>query len=308
MTITSAVLAAVTKGFRKLYDGALAAVGKQRITEYAFVATSASKDETYAWLGALPGMRKLVGEINIRNLVDHGFAVANEEFEVTVAVKRKDIERDKLSIYSGFFTGMGTNAGRHPDKLLAAAFVGGFTQLCYTGKNFFDLNHEPQKGKVKFSNKGTKKLSAANFQAARESILSRKDAEGEPINDNPNLVLVVSPKWEQVAKQILVSETVPNAAGTASETNVNKGTARIDVWNRLSGAASEDMWFLIDLGAQVKPFVHQIEVPTEFTSVEDPNSERSILKKEYIYQAYGRYTVAALIPELCYGSTGVDAA
>lgn len=304
MVITSAILVAANKGFRKLYTAALGAVGKQRITEYAFRAPSQSKDETYGWLGALPGMRKLVGEINIRNLVDHGFPVENEEFEVTVAVKRKDLERDKLGIYSGFFTAMGTNAGRHPDKLLAAAFVGGFTTRCYTGKYFFDTDHAPQGDKkAKFSNKGTKKLSAANFVAAVQSMLDRKDAEGEPINDNPKLVLIVSPKWQETAEKILVATTIANG-----ETNVNKGKARLDVWNRLSGAATEDMWFLIDEGAAVKPFVHQVEIETEFKSLDDPNSEHAMLKLEYLHQAYGRYTVAALVPELAYGSTGADPA
>ena len=302
MIINAASLTAANKGFRKLYSGGLASVGRQRIGEYAMRTTSTKKDETYGWLGALPGMRKLVGEVAIRNMVDHGFPVENEEFEVTVGVKRADLERDALGIYNGFFTAMGQSAGRHPDKLLAAAMTGGFTTLCYTGKNFFDLNHEPQKGKTKFSNKGTKKLSAANFRTGRESILSRKDAEGEPINDNPDLVLVVSPKWEATAREILLAER--NANGS---TNIDKGNARLDVWNRLAGA-TEDNWFLFDLGAIVKPFVHQVEIETEYKHLDDPNSERVMLKQEYLHQAYGRYTVAALVPELAYGSTGADAA
>lgn len=302
MVINSATLRAANKGFKKLYDGGLAAAGKPRINDYAMRSPSSSAEENYAWLGALPGMRKIVGEINIRNLVDHGFKVANEEFEVTVGVKRKDIERDALGVYTGFFSGMGRSAGRHPDKLLAAALVAGFTTPCYTGKNFFDLNHEPQKGKAKFSNKGTKKLSAANYEAARASIKSRVDAEGEPINENPDLVLIVSPKWEAAARLILEAE---NLAGGG--TNTNKGTARLDVWNRLSGA-NEDMWFLVDLGAVVKPFVHQVEIETEYKALDNPDSEHAVLKQEYIYQAYGRYNVAALVPELAWGSTGADAA
>lgn len=301
MLITAESLKAANKGFRKLYDGGLASAGAPKIDSYAMRTTSSSKDETYGWLGALPGMRKLVGEVNIRNMVDHGFPVTNEEFEVTVAVKRAEMERDRLGIYSGFFAGMGRSAARHPDKLLVAAMVGGFTTKCYTTKNFFDANHEPQKGKVKFSNKETKKLSAANFRTGRQSILSRLDAEGEPINDNPDLVLCVSPKWETTAREILIAER--NANGS---TNIDKGNARLDVWNRLAGAATEDMWFLFDMGAIVKPFVFQVEVPTEFASLEDPNSERVMLRKEYIYQAYGRYQVAALVPELAYGSTGAD--
>jgi phage major head subunit gpT-like protein len=302
MIITSAALASANKGFKKLYDGGLAAAGTPRIDTYAFRSPSMSADETYGWLGAMPGMRKLVGEVNIRNLVDHGFQVANEEFELTVAVKRKDMERDRLGIYNGFFGAMGTGARRHPDKLLAAALVAGFTTPCYTTKNFFDLNHEPQPGKTKFSNKATKKFSAANFVTGVQSLLSRKDAEGEPINDNPQLTLVVSPTYQETAEKTLIATQNDNGAS-----NVNKGKAKLDVWSRLAGA-NEHMWFLLDLGAVVKPFVHQVEVDTEFASLTDPNSEHAILQKEYIYQAYGRYNVAALVPELAYGSTGVDAA
>ena len=58
----------------------------------------------------------------------------------------------------------------------------------------------------------------------------------------------------------------------------------------------------------MKPFVHQIEVPTEYKHLDDPDSERVMLKQEYLHQAYGRYNVAALVPELAYGSTGADAA
>ena len=315
MVISSATLAAANKGFRKLYDGGLAAAGTPKIDGFAFRATSTSADETYGWLGAMPGMRKLVGEINIRNLVDHGFKVANEEYEDTVAVKRKDIERDKLGIYNGFFTAMGKSARRHPDKLLAAALVAGFTTPCSTGKNFFDADHEPQKGKGKFTNKGTKKLSAANYAAAVATLKSFRDSEGEPINDSPDLVLIVSPKNEALAKQILQSDfiqaTATNKAGTeiigtTAVSNVNKGTARLEAWNRLS--ANEEMWFLVDLGAVVKPFVYQVELDTEFKALTDPNSEHVTLKQEYIYQAYGRYNVAALLPELAWGSTGADAA
>jgi len=300
MIITAESLKAAGKGFRKLYEGGLASAGTPRIDTYAFRAPSQSKEENYGWLGALPGMRKLVGEVNIRNLVDHGFPVKNEEFEVTVAVKRADIERDALGIYNGFFGAMGSSARRHPDKLLAAALVAGFTTTCYPGTAFFAANHEPQKGKVKFTNLGTKKLSGPNFEAARAAIKSFRDAEGEPINDNPQLTLIVSPKNEALARQILTAETI---GGTS---NVNKGTAQLEVWNRLS--ANEEMWFLVDLGAVVKPFVYQVEVPTEFATLDDVNSERAMLKKEYLYQAYGRYAVALLVPELCWGSTGADAA
>ncbi|WP_052361954.1 Mu-like prophage major head subunit gpT family protein [Geminisphaera colitermitum] len=311
MIITTTALAGIQRGFRKLYDGGLAKVGEPRINKFALRAPSTGAEETYGWLGALPSMRKLVGEVNIRNLVDHGWAVKNDEFDVTAAVARKDIERDKLNLYTNFFSAMGQNAGRHPDKLLAAAMVNAFDTKCYTGKNFFDTDHAPQKGKAKFTNKTTAKLSIESFVAARTNMKSRVDAEGEPVNDDPDLTLVVSPQNEALARQILEADFIQQTAkngdavvGGSAVTNVNKGTAKLEVWSRLS--ANPNYWFLFDLGAVVKPFVFQVEKETEFNSVDDLTDSHVLLKHEFLYQAYGRYNVAALVPELAYGSTGAS--
>lgn len=163
MIITSSTLAALNRGYRtqylEAYQGAKPMIGR-----FAMRTTSTSAEEKYGFLSAVPGMRKLVSEVQIRNLVDHNYAVANDEFESTIGVKRKDIERDNFGMYNMLFPAMGVAAAQHPDELLASALTSGFTALCYTGKKFFDVDHEPIAGKTKFSNKGTKKLSRDNYR------------------------------------------------------------------------------------------------------------------------------------------------
>lgn len=300
MIITSAAIRAINKGFKSLYMDAYQG-GPAKVPEFAMRTTSASAEEIYGWLGAVPGMRELLGEIVIRNLSEHAYAIKNKIFESTIGVKRENIERDKLGVYTPLITAMGASARQHPDELLANALLAGFTTLCYTGKNFFDLNHEPKKGGTKFSNKGTKKLSAANFEIARTNIKNRKNAEGRPMNLGTDLRLIVSPTNESLGRQILIADTIPGGG-----TNVNKGTATLEVWPLL--AASEDAWFLVENGQPVKAFIYQVEKETEFNSLTDPESEHVMLRQEFLHQAYGRYNVGGGLPELAYGSTGADAA
>lgn len=302
MIITSESLRALNKGWKTQFMESLHGGGyKPRIDSFALKTTSRSAEEYYGWLGAVPGLRELLGEVQIRNLVDHNYRIPNKEFESTVGVKRKDIERDQFGMYNMLFQAMGASARIHPDELLFAAMIAGFTTACYTGKNFFDADHEPQAGKTKFSNKGTKKLSAANYQTARANLKGRLNAEGKPMNLGIDLVLVVSPDYEATGRSIVVADKVGGG-----NTNVDQGTARLEVCPLL--ASNPHMWFLLEVGQPLKPFINQEEVPLEFQSLNDPTSEHVLLQKEYLHQAYRRGNVGYGLPELAYGSTGADAA
>lgn len=301
MQINQENLAALYRGFRTIYMAEYQGGGDSLITRAAMVSNSTNAQEFYKWLGAVPGMREFLGEAEIENLASHGFSIDNKVFHSTVGLPRVDIERDNYGTYNPMFQAMGEAARQHPDSLLADAMINGFGRKCYTGKNFFDTNHEPQKGGTKFSNLGTKKLSAANFEAARAAIKSVRNAKGRPMNNGRDLVLVVSPDYEATARKIVVAD---KAAG--GEDNVNKGTARLEVWGEL--AASTHMWFLIEMGKTIKPFIHQIEKRTEFNSATDTGSVNVMLTQQFVYQSYGRYAVGYGLPELAWGSTGADAA
>jgi len=303
MQISQTTLANLYKGFRTIFwqnfQGA-APMGMQ----YAMVTMSDSDSEEYDWLGAVPNMRELLGSIVIENLTAHGYTIRNREFESTIGIPQKAIERDKYGIYNPRFAAMGQAAGNHQDVLLADLLVAGFTATCYTGSPFFHTAHAPEAGGVTFSNKDTKKLSSANFEAARAEIKGRRNAKGRPLGLGTRLKLVVSPKNESLGRQILQADFVQ--ANAAAISNVNKGTAELDVWPQL--AANPDMWFLFDLGFPIKPIIFQKEKDIEFLSLTEPTSDHVFKNKEYLYQAYGRYNAGYAMPELAFGSTGADPA
>lgn len=300
MQVNQANLQALYRGYRTLYMAEFQGTSQGLVDRLCMMTSSRAAEEFYKWLGAVPGMKLFLGESQIQNLTSHGFSIANKEFDATVGVERKEIERDTYGTYNPMFSAMGAAARQHPEQLLAEAMVAGFDTTCYTGKKFFDANHEPEKGGTKFSNKGTKKLSQANYQAARAALKGVRNAKGRPMGNGRDLVLVVSPDYEATARTILVADMVGN------NSNVDKGTAKLEVWPELAG--NPHMWFLLEQGMVVKPFIHQVEKATEFVAATDPTSDEALLRKLFVYQSYGRYNVSYGLPELAWGSTGADAA
>jgi phage major head subunit gpT-like protein len=324
MLVNAANVAELFRGFRVIfmqaYHGAGAPIWEAE--RLAMGVTSNGESESYDWLGAMPTLRELIGDIQIRNLSANTWRIINREFENTIGIKRRDIERDRFGLYNPVLQTMGDNARRYPDRMLAKLLTDGFTNKDYTGKNFFDANKAGTPGtKFPFTNFTTKKLSADNFAAARQNILERRAANGEPMDLGADLLLLVTPKNEGLSKQILQSDFVmqtAQAAGTggaagqvsiagAGVTNVNKGTARLKVWPLLS-AYNSDAWFLLETGMPLKPLIVQTELPPEVVGVTNINDSHVVLKKEFLYQAYTRLGAGYGMPELIYGSSGADPA
>src|SRR4030042_5712794 len=51
---------------------------------------------TYAWLGDLPSMKKFVGERRAKELLSSKYQIYNEEYDVSINVKTRDIEMDQI--------------------------------------------------------------------------------------------------------------------------------------------------------------------------------------------------------------------
>jgi phage major head subunit gpT-like protein len=311
MQINQSNLSALFKGYRtfflEAYQGA-----KTTWDQIALRTPSTAAVEIYHWLGSVPGMRELVGDVAIQNLSASNYSISNKEFESTVAVKQSDIERDTYGIYNPLMESMGLAARQHQDQLVAGLLINGFDTLDYTGKNFFDTNkkHEPGNSKsTLFSNKLTGALTPENFSAARALIKGRTNAAGRPMGLGIKLQLIVPPALESEARQILqadfIQQTASNAgtiAAAAAVSNVNKGTAELIVWPQLAG--SDTSWFLLETAFPVRPLILQVEKEPTFESLTNPDSDHVFKRHEFLYQSYGRYNAGYGLPQLAVGSTG----
>jgi phage major head subunit gpT-like protein len=312
MQISQAALASIYRGYRVIYDQAYQA--SPTISD-AFVmeSPSSNEQEVIDWLGAVPGMKKLVGEIVIQNLAAGTWTVTNDEFSDVVAVKQSRIENDTFGIYNPLMAAMGAAAKQHKDELVISnVLVNGFSQKDFTGKNFFDTAKKREPKDAGYTNYAEYPLNAFGYMKGRANLLGRLNAAGRPLNLGRKLELVCSTANEPIAKQILSSDTMIQAiAGTAggtsvggSITNINKGTATVVPSAYIDASETPNAWFLLETGMIFKPLIWQVNKAAVLTSITNPESDHVFKHHEFLYQAYGRYNASYLFGDFAFGSDG----
>jgi phage major head subunit gpT-like protein len=138
--ITPALLAAASRGFKTNFQRGFA-MTKPMYTSVATVVTSTTAVEDYGWLADMPKMREWIGDRHIKGLSSKEYSIKNRKFEMTIGVKRDDIDDDKIGIYGTRFEMMGQSAAQHPDEIVFELINGAFSNECYDGQYFFDSDH-----------------------------------------------------------------------------------------------------------------------------------------------------------------------
>ena len=304
MIINSKALTAIQESFNTLFNKGVG-LAKPTWEQIAMKVPSSAKYENYAWLGAMPKMKKWIGERAVKQLAANGYTLKNESYEDTVEVDRDDIEDDAYGVYAPLVQGMGQAATLWPDELVFECLKNGFTENCYDGKPFFATNHKV--GSKTVSNKTTAKLSQESYKAARAAIMSVCDEEGKPLGLVPNL-LVVSPALEEMARRILKSELIAVKQPDDSyvmESNPYKDTAELLVSPRL--ADQPDSWYLLDVSKAIKPLVFQERRKPEFVAHTNPDNDKVFMEKKFVYGVDARGNAGYTLWQLAYGSTGAGA-
>jgi phage major head subunit gpT-like protein len=92
---------------------------------------------------------------------------------------------------------------------------------------------------------------------------------GLPLGVKPDL-LVVPPALERTALEIVNADMIPSDAGTAPQTNVLKGSARVLVVPELTSATR---WYLFDTRKPIKPLIWQLRRTPTLVSKTQPTDE-----------------------------------
>ena len=140
MIVNAESISLAFKGFKTVFTDAFLET-PINYDKIAMTVPSASRDETYGWLGQFPSMREWVGPRHVKNIIANGFTIKNRKFESTLEISRDDIADDRLGIFKPMFSEMGQAARRHPEELIFGVLASGFTTNCYDGQFFFDVDH-----------------------------------------------------------------------------------------------------------------------------------------------------------------------
>lgn len=303
MQITPASLDAIFYTINTIFQGAYKRT-EPWFSKLAMQVPSSGRENRYGWMRMLPRMREWVGERIYRNLESAGYALVNRDFELTVAIKRNEIEDDNLGLYNAFIEMMGQQAARWPDDLVRNLMLNGQTLLCYDGQPFFSASHPtfaPAGGTFQNYWSTGLALNAANYQTVRQTMMTFVGEDGQPLLIQPNL-LVVPPQLEAAGRQILNADfTAPAAAhgmnaASVMQSNVLKGSAELLVLQELT--TEPTAWYLLDTTKPVKPFVFQQRKAPTSVALTDPQTENLFRRKEYVYGVDSRGEAGFSLPFL----------
>ena len=269
MIINSGTIREAFQSFNTVFNKAFQEMEAQ-YPRVAMEVPSETRDESYAWLGAVPSMREWIGDREIKS----------------------------IGVYKPMFQDLAYSARKHPDKLVFGLFPRSFTELCFDGKPFISDNHTPaiEGRKVKpQSNKGTYKLTPDSYGAARTQMMCLVNDQGEVMNIVPDL-LVVAPQKEAIARTILMASEIHQ------EVNIYKDTAELLVVPEL--APNPEQWFLLCTKRPVKPFIFQNRRKAQLVAKDRPSDDNVFMKKEFIYGVDARCNAGYGLWQLAFGSTG----
>lgn len=224
---------------------------------------STSTSNTYPALDVQPRLRQWVGARQLRNIKERSYVLTNVDYEGSFSISANDVADDNIAAYASSVQHLARSARLWPNDLVVAAMVGGAAAVCYDGQFFFDTDHPLEvqgAAATTQSNRNTgTALTAANYESVRNAMMIRKAADGEPMGVRPTH-LIVPQGLEATAKRIVKAENVgyvANNSSTATDSNMNFGTAEIMVIPELD-ASSATTWYLADLSKGLKPFVFQL--------------------------------------------------
>jgi phage major head subunit gpT-like protein len=276
----------MVKNFNALFNEALAALQPQW-PAYAMRVNSGGASEDYQWLADTPAMREWIGDKVIKDIRGYGFNLPNKDFEVTVGVKRKDIQDDQLGKYAILIPQLADEGTIKQDELLTTLRIAGDSTACYDGKMFYAANHQVGKsGSQSNLLTGTGHTLAqvqADFASVRAAFRKFKTDQAKPyIRQQGKLQLLVRIPADLES----IFETLANASIISSTDNVLKGAFNYAVDSNLTDT---DDWYVDYVGSRLRPFVMQMREEPHLVLQDDPKSDSVYTRGEYLFGNEARF-------------------
>jgi len=285
MLISTAALNSLRVGFKNDFSAGFDSVSANDEWWKLVADETNSEDasEVYRVQDTLFRMREWLGPRTLNNLVEKSITLVNKEYELTYALKVTDVEDDKFGNMASGIKAMGRAARLWPNDLITLALSGAEAAVCYDGQFFFDTDHPCEDGTTQTNLHAGTSLTAANYITRRAAMMTRKGFDGKPLNVRASHI-VVPPELEITAKRIVEADLagyLQNAASTAVDSNVLRGTTKVMVIPELS-ALSTTSWYLADLSKPIKPFVMQFRVRPEAPTVLNRPNDQGVFEEGLI--------------------------
>jgi len=284
MLIEPAALSAINVGFNAIFQQGWERGGENLIgPKLATQTNSSHASSIYGGMAEIPRMREWLGPRIFHNLEAHAVTITNRTFEDSVRVSREEIEDEQLGWSRMKIEALGQAGAMLPDDLVRAAIQG--NPAGFDGLSFFNDAHDLDPIGGVQDNTLALALTAANYATARATMMAFCGRNGEPLGVMPDL-MVVPPQLEGVARLTLNADMVPSTAGTASESNIWKGSADLLVVPEFADAPTR--WFLFATKRPLKPYIWQIRRPVQLVSRTNLDSDNVFTLNQFEWGIDGR--------------------
>lgn len=171
---------------------------------------SDQNSETYPFLGQSANPREWIGGRQAKGLPANSLIITNKHYESTLEVRVTDMRRDKTGQIEARVNEFVDKSVTHWASLLSSLILAGPSTACYDGQFYFDTDHsEGSSGSQ--SNDISVDISALpaavhgsvtapsveemqqSILAGIAQVLSFKDNQGEPMNENARQFMVMVP-------------------------------------------------------------------------------------------------------------------
>lgn len=272
----------ITKGVQATFHDALATY-PSFYPAHCTVLNSNTKVEPYAMAGFMPQPRLFLDERSIQTVRDFTFNVTNNEYELSLAIKRSDIEDDQTGTMMMRVREAAEVWAQYKDYLFTQLIANGATSGYngFDGTTFYADSHTAIGGSGTFDNNRALAITTDYIPTSSELLTIITDAkaamykfnndQGYPFNAAAirQLRLVIPPAWEQAAAELKGATVFPNFANTASRSNVYAQWFDYDVTPFF---ANETVGAVNAVGAVRKPFIYQQRTELEIEVLDDPAS------------------------------------
>lgn len=266
MALDTAKATVTLRTLTKKFDNAIQAA-TPFYPQICTIVQSDGLDESYGMLGKMPGVREWLGDRQFNELRAGTFTIVNKHWENSLLIKKTDIADDRMGMYGPVMQDLAIEAAYHPDELFFTTMVNGESTACFDGQFFFDTDHAwgasgSQSNDLTYAAATSTVPTAAEFKAAftaaRVAMLKFVNDQGKLLNRPittglKNLLVIVNPDFEQIAKDALLS----TLSGGGNSNIV------VDVPTIVSSAHLTDTskMYLFNLDGALKPFVFQAREP-----------------------------------------------
>jgi len=259
-------------------------VGAEWVPAVSMLMPSVQETENYKWLGMSPAMRQWIGGRHAKGFKTQGLSITNLEYEATLEVLTRELRRDKTGQIMTRVRELADRANSHWASLLTTLIVAGVSSVCYDTQYFFDTDHADPGATYSTSQDndlsidisaeaaavhGT--ITAPSTEEMRQCILKAiaaivgfLDDEGEPMNENANSFIVMTPL--NLYPSALAACSLPIVAGGEQNVLAKAGYQLTPVANaRLTNATA--VFYVFRTDGQVKPLIRQEEVPITIEAI-----------------------------------------